>query len=88
MIETSVSIDAFLTFAKDATLNLSTIKAIVDSNVEVTGEDGEVRSIAYAVVMQKPVSFNKGDVLTMGAKSYELQDIIVDDDILITVSAL
>jgi len=88
MIETSVSIDSFLAFAKDATLNLSTVKAIVDSNVEVVGEDGEVRSIAYAVVMQKPVSFDKGDVLTMGAKSYELQDIIVDDDILITVSAL
>jgi len=88
MIESGVSVSAFLTFAADGTLNGSTVKVILDHNVEAVGNDGEVRSYAHAVTMQKPVSFNKGDVLSDGIKSYELQDIIVDDGILVTIEAL
>lgn len=88
MFEQDVSDGSFEAFARDGVLNTLTIQVIVDKSVQTVDSDGDVRRHSYLVTMSKSDAiFEKLDTLIFESKTYELQDIVEDDGILVSISA-
>lgn len=88
-MEEETSLDAFLEFARDGTLNGQAVRVIPDDSVQVVDEAGNVSAVGARLhfLSSEIPAWTEGDELTLGAKTYRMGEVAADDGYVVEILA-